>query len=99
MTRLIFIAGATLWLGACTSSGVTTGGAPGGVVESNLPDQVVSLAAPGQDLRSAKLMPEDGCYWYRHVGPVETTMLPLLSVNKRHICTGTPAAAAPAPAA
>ncbi len=99
MNRLVFIVGATLWLGACASTGVTTGGAPSDGGTSNLPDQLVALAAPGQDLRSVKLMPEDGCYWYRHVGPVETTMLPLLSVNKRHICTASSAAAAPAPAA
>jgi hypothetical protein len=29
----------------------------------------------------------DGCYWYRHIGPVETTMLPLLTVEGRPICT------------
>jgi hypothetical protein len=32
-------------------------------------------------------MPEDGCYWYRYVGPVETTYLPLRTIEGRPICT------------
>ena len=34
-------------------------------------------------------LPEDGCYWYEHVGPVETTMLPLRTAEGRPICTAT----------
>ncbi|WP_071675783.1 MULTISPECIES: hypothetical protein [Rhodobacterales] len=53
----------------------------------NVPDQVVAMAAPGQDLSSARLVPEDGCYWYTHSGPVETTLVPLRAVGGRPICT------------
>jgi len=33
------------------------------------------------------LLPEDGCYWYQHSGPVETTMVPLRAVGGNPICT------------
>lgn len=46
------------------------------------------MAAPYQDIRSVELRPEDGCYWYRHDGPVETTMLPLRTADGRPICAG-----------
>ena len=52
-----------------------------------LPDSVRAIAAPYQDLASARVRPEDGCYWYRHEGPVETTLLPLRTVDGRGICT------------
>lgn len=52
-----------------------------------LPEGVALIAAPYQNLREVILQPEDGCYWYRHFGPVETTMLPLLTVDGRPICT------------
>lgn len=53
----------------------------------NVPDHVVSMVAPGQDLSSARLLPEDGCYWYTHSGRVETTLVPLRAVGGRPICT------------
>ena len=53
----------------------------------NVPDQVIAMAAPGQDLSSARLVPEDGCYWYSHRGPVETTLIPLRAVGGGPICT------------
>lgn len=52
-----------------------------------VPEQVVALAAPHQDLKAVRLRAEDGCYWYRHVGPVETTMLPLRTPSGSPICT------------
>ena len=52
-----------------------------------LPEGVAAIAAPYQNLQEVVLKPEDGCYWYQHVGPVETTMLPLRSVAGRPICT------------
>ncbi len=52
----------------------------------NVSEAVAALAAPGQDLTSARLVPEDGCYWYEHRGPVETTLLPLRTVNGNPIC-------------
>lgn len=53
----------------------------------NLPESVVAMAAPNQDLSSAVILPEDGCYWYQHQGPVETTLLPLRTKEGRPICT------------
>ena len=76
---------ALLALGACA---VPTGppDQPGGFI-AELPEQVVALAAPYQDLQAVRVRPEDGCYWYRHVGPVETTMLPLRTASGSPICT------------
>lgn len=51
-----------------------------------LPEQVVAVAAPWQNLATARLMPADGCYWYEHDGPVETTLLPLRTPEGRPIC-------------
>ncbi len=51
-----------------------------------IPEQVAALAAPYQDVSTARLLPRDGCYWYLHEGPVETTLLPLRTVNGRPIC-------------
>ena len=81
-----------LFLGACAASI----GGTGDRVAGDVPDAVASLAAPYQDLQSARLLPADGCYWYRHVGPVETTLLPLRTIDGRPICTasGPDAAAA-----
>ena len=83
--RAVMACAGLLTLGACaippgasSASGASSGGA--------LPDGVVAMAATYQDLGSARLMPEDGCYWYRHVGPVETTMLPLRTPDGRRIC-------------
>ena len=53
----------------------------------DLPDVVVAIAAPNQDLQTARLRPEDGCYWYLHAGPVETTLIPLRTAEDRPICT------------
>lgn len=51
-----------------------------------IPEQVAALAAPYQDVSTARLLPRDGCYWYLHEGPVETTLLPLRTVDGRPIC-------------
>ena len=52
----------------------------------NVPEGVVALAAPEQDISTARLVPEDDCYWYEHRGPVESTLLPLRAPNGRPIC-------------
>ena len=52
-----------------------------------LPDEIAAMAAPNQDLSTARVLPEDGCYWYTHQGPVETTLLPLRTKEGRPICT------------
>lgn len=77
---------ALLALGACTAPTARAPDQPGDFIE-DLPEQIVALAAPQQDLKAVRLMPEDGCYWYRHVGPVETTMLPLRTTSGSPICT------------
>jgi hypothetical protein len=80
------ILAATLLLGACTapmSDGPQTTDPQGG----DLPEAVLMIADPNQDLQSAYLRPEDGCYWYRYAGPVETTSLPLRTVDGSPICT------------
>nr|WP_245727277.1 hypothetical protein [Paracoccus isoporae] len=59
-----------------------------------IPEYVLALAAPGQNLQTARLNPEDQCYWYIHNGPVETTEIPLRSGRGRHICLVQEAAAA-----
>ncbi|MGX0978099.1 hypothetical protein ACSSVY_003839 [Roseovarius sp. MBR-51] len=52
----------------------------------NVPESVAALAAPDQDLITARLRPEDNCYWYAHSGPVETTLVPLRSAGGNPIC-------------
>jgi hypothetical protein len=68
-------------LGACAGTPNNSDGRPA------LPDAVLELAAPHQDVASARLRPEDGCYWYVHAGPVETTLLPLRTPEGNPICT------------
>ena len=71
--------------GACAETTTTTDqDGPGAPVQ--LPEAAVAIAAPNQDLSAVRIMPEDGCYWYRHVGPVETTYLPLRTTDGRPIC-------------
>jgi hypothetical protein len=36
---------------------------------------------------------DDNCFWFSYVGPVETTELPLLTREGRHICAPKPAEA------
>lgn len=55
-----------------------------------LPENVLSIADPYQDLSAVMIDPKDGCYVYQHVGPVETTFLPLRSNSGRPICTQLP---------
>jgi len=61
--------------------------AGGSRIVSDLPEAVIAAAAPFQDLTTVELRPGDGCYWYRHTGPVETTFLPLRTREGRPICT------------
>lgn len=81
----VAIASALLALGACTVPANQVDKSTGFIKE--LPESVALVAAPYQNLREVILKPEDGCYWYRHVGPVETTMLPLRTKDGRPICT------------
>ncbi len=86
--RLPALAAITLGLmtlGACSTTGPTDDGEPQQIVE--LPEGVLEIVDPSLDITDVRVMPEDGCYWYRHVGPVETTYLPLLTRQNRRICT------------
>lgn len=56
----------------------------------NVPESVVAMAAPDQNISTARLRPEDGCYWYEHSGPVEVTLLPLRTANGNPICAARP---------
>lgn len=77
--RSAILVSTILVLGACSTgiSGSHAGSVPKGVVE---------IADPSQDLTTARLRSEDNCYWYMHSGPVETTLLPLRTINGNPIC-------------
>lgn len=88
--RGALLTGALLTLGACAVP-VGTERAPEQGIPPDAMEQIAALAAPYQDLSTVERRPGDGCYWYRHVGPVETTMLPLRTPEGNSICSGTPA--------
>jgi len=73
----------TVVLSACETY-ITDANGTGALVD--VPEGVVALAAPYQDLSSVRVLEEDGCYWYQHTGPVETTWLPLRTTEGRPIC-------------
>ena len=77
-----------LGLAGCASESVSTG--PNSETFAPLPDAVLAIAAPSQNLQAARLDPDDGCYWYRHTGPVETTWLPLRTAEGNPICARQP---------
>lgn len=68
----------------------------GHIVE--LPEEVLAIVAPNQNLSAVRIMPQDGCYWSQWRGPVETTYLPLRTREGRMICTRVDEQEAPAPA-
>ena len=51
-----------------------------------LPEEIIAVADPRQNLTAATLLEEDRCYWYEHRNVVETTLLPLRTPDGRHIC-------------
>lgn len=89
-----FLGGAAFLLAACDATIGGGSGVSGGFI-TELPEGVLALAAPYQDLSSVRIDDADGCYYYRHVGPVETTFLPLRAKNGRPICTRAPGEPAP----
>lgn len=72
-----------LALGACSESASNS---QASTPLPPLPEQVAALAAPNQNLETARLRSEDNCYWYMHSGPVETTLLPLRTAGGNPIC-------------
>jgi len=81
----------TVLLSACASFPGASGNSADGFIKE-LPEGVLSIAAPYQDLDAVQIDQSNGCFVYRHIGPVETTFLPLRSVNGRPICTRLPEA-------
>lgn len=82
MTRAkAFLAASLTLLGLAACEPMPTSG---GFV--TVPESVSSIAAPFQDLTTARVKAEDGCYWYTHRGPVETTELPLRTSGGNPIC-------------
>jgi hypothetical protein len=82
----LLLAASLSTLAACAAPSVDPA-EPNSTVSTEVMTQLSTMAAAHQDLQSVRLRPEDGCYWYRHVGPVETTMLPLRTADGRPICT------------
>lgn len=80
---------ATLTLASCGNI-QNGGGNPSDQFITELPEGVLAIAAPFQDLKAVRIDPLDGCYVYRHIGKVETTFLPLRARNGRPICTRLP---------
>lgn len=86
MARFWFVGCVVLSLAACDDlPGVSSAPSDGFIKE--LPEGVVSIAAPNQNLTAVKIDPVDGCYVYSYAGPVETTLLPLRTRDGRPICT------------
>ncbi len=79
----VFVAAGLMALSACAVPMTQT--TQDGFMKE-VPENIVALAGPNQDLTAVQLNPEDGCFWYRHVGPVETTMLPLRTAAGNPIC-------------
>lgn len=88
---------ALLGLAACEPEMVQVGNDIAPEFRTDLPEQVLSLAAPWQNLSRVTYIPETGCYWYEHHGPVETTLLPLRSHGGNPICTKEQTAVSQAP--
>lgn len=85
MTRTIAVALMPLLLTACAEPVPEDDGLPGLPVE--VTEELIAMVEPTQSLTSVRILPEDGCYWYRYSGPVETTYLPLRTTEGRRICS------------
>lgn len=89
MTKALpLFAALPLILAGCEVAPPVAGPQAGGA--ATLPEGVLSIAAPYQDLSTARVDETTGCYVYQHRGPVETTYLPLRSTEGRPICTRAP---------
>lgn len=85
-TPKVIFAGSLFFLGLAACEPVPGTGGSTGVNSITVPESVSSIAASFQDLSTARVKQEDGCYWYTHRGPVETTELPLRTTNGNPIC-------------
>ncbi|MEJ6404990.1 hypothetical protein [Yoonia sp. 2307UL14-13] len=73
------------FLGACTELQNELAGRDPSLLRT-VPEGVISIAAPNQNLDEVRINPADGCYEYLYRGPVETTFLPLRTPDGRPIC-------------
>ena len=87
MRNLVCLLGCVPFLLAACSDVQSGNSVPSSQFIAELPDGVLAIAAPYQDLNAVRIDPADGCYVYSHAGPVETTLLPLRTVNGQPICT------------
>ena len=87
MTRPLALIARPLILVALSACEPVPGGDGPSGPTSTAPEAVAAIAAPYQDLTKVRLRSEDGCYWYTHTGPVETTELPLRTSEGNPICT------------
>lgn len=78
------MAGVFLLVGCATAPVVDDDGA---FIE--LPEPLLAIAAPYQNLNKVRLDQNDNCFWYQHSGPVENTWLPLRTPNGNPICQAT----------
>ncbi len=77
----ILIAGALAVAGCTTTPSLDADGA-----FTELPEPLLVLAAPYQNLNKVRLDQNDNCFWYLHEGPVERTWLPLRTAEGNPIC-------------
>jgi hypothetical protein len=90
MKKFVWLLGCTtLLLAACDDIDSANSDVSGRYI-GNVPEGVLALAGPNQDLSTVRVNPADGCYLYRYAGPVETTFLPLRTADGRPICTKRP---------
>lgn len=71
-----FLSAVALTLLAACGGQQNTSSAPSDGFIKELPEGVLAIVAPYQDLSAVRIDPEDGCFVYRYIGPVETTFLP-----------------------
>lgn len=83
--RLWLSIGAAVSLAACTAP-PPVDVEPASPFIQELPEEILAIAAPYQDLTAVMINADDNCYVYQHFGVVETTMLPLRTVDGRPIC-------------
>ena len=85
----VYLLGGAVLLAACEETGAVEDD-PTDRFLQNVPEEVIALAAPDQNLTQITIDPVDNCYVYSHAGPVETTLLPLKTVDERPICAAPP---------
>ena len=87
MKNLVILAGvAAFGLAGCVEPSGVVNVDPNLKKRVTLPPEVAETVAPGQDTSDLRVDARDGCLMYRHVGPVETTYIPLRTKQGRAIC-------------